>query len=66
MSETTIFGIGAVIFTITVYGSVMASMARTLTRLGTKDNEAIGRPVVGASARAVPPTEPEPEHWHAR
>jgi hypothetical protein len=58
MSETAIFTIGAVIFTITVYGSVMASMARTVTRLGTKENDPIGRP---ATASTAPPTEPGPE-----
>jgi|GEM_PF-5313345 hypothetical protein len=57
MSETAIFSIGAAIFTITVYGSAMASMARTVTRLGTKENDSIDRRVDPTTASEGPETE---------
>jgi hypothetical protein len=58
MSETVIFAIGAVIFAITVYGSVMAG-GLALTRLEAKENDAIGRRVDPTTASPVPPTESE-------
>jgi hypothetical protein len=58
MSETVIFAIGAVIFAITVYGSVMAG-GLALTRLEAKENEAIGRRVDPTAASPVPPAESE-------
>ncbi|MBK9178271.1 MAG: hypothetical protein IPM45_01625 [Acidimicrobiales bacterium] len=58
MSEIIIFVIGAVIFAITVYGSVMAG-GLALTRLEVKENDAIGPRVDRETVSSVPPTESE-------
>ncbi len=53
MSEVTIFIIGAFIFAITVYGSVMAG-GLALTRLEAEENDPIGHRVDPVSADSVP------------
>ena len=52
MSEAVIFAIGAVIFAITVYGSVMAG-GLALTRVEAKENAALGDPVDPATGAAA-------------
>jgi hypothetical protein len=52
MSEVTIFIIGAVIFAITVYGSVMAG-GLALTRLEAEENDSAGGGAATTSAASV-------------
>ncbi len=56
MSEITIFVIGAVIFAITVYGSVMAG-GLALTRLEAKEDDAIGGRFDNTTTGSAPPAE---------